>query len=231
MNGALAGQGTAVRGSEKAMDMTSLLLVLAASIGADGEARGLHEFHQEISELFKREVQAKDLPARADIIREMCDLHREIVSDERFATSDTLKEYRGRLWSRLSKIKTELKQQLAREAKASKPAPGDAVLLETAQPDQLAAADSLAASLSLLDQAQGGPGYVLGFGGGALIEANGRELVDLIERTINPDFWDVVGGPGTIMYYAPLQCLVVRATSEVHGRVGGLIGDLRKAGE
>jgi hypothetical protein len=214
--------------------MTAVILVCAAALGADSEPRGLHEFHQQISDLFKREVQAKDLPARAAVIRAMCDLHREIVSDERFATSDTLKEYRGRLWSRLTKIKTELKQQLAREAKANK-RPQDAALedtavLESAEPQQLAAADSLAASLSLLDQTQGGPGYMLGFGGGAVIEANGRELVDLIERTINPDFWDVVGGPGTIMYYAPLQCLVVRATSEVHGRVGGLVGDLRKVG-
>jgi hypothetical protein len=211
--------------------MASLFLVLAASIGADSKAPGLHEFHQQISDLFKREVQAKDLATRGAIIREMCNLHREIVSDERFTTSDTLKEYRGRLWSRLTKIKTELKQQLARDAKGNKQALEDAALLEAAEPQSIVAADSLAASLSLMDQTHGGPGYLMGFGGRALIDANGRELVDLIERTINPDFWDVVGGPGTIVYYAPLQCLVVRATSEVHGRVGGLVGDLRKAGE
>jgi hypothetical protein len=55
-------------------------------------------------------------------------------------------------------------------------------------------------------------------------------LVDLIERTINPAFWDVVGGPGTIFYYAPLQCLVVRATTEVHENLGGFVGNVRAVG-
>jgi hypothetical protein len=83
-------------------------------------------------------------------------------------------------------------------------------------------------SLAILDQAQNGPGQWAALGGGPLAADWGPDLVELIERTINPAFWDVAGGPGTIVYYRPLQCLVVRATSEVHGRVGGLVGDLRK---
>jgi hypothetical protein len=51
----------------------------------------------------------------------------------------------------------------------------------------------------------------------------------LIERTINPDFWDVNGGPGTIMYYPNLQCLVIRATGEVHEKIGGVVGGVRRA--
>jgi hypothetical protein len=209
-------------------------MVVAAAYGADDVSpkvpRGLHEYHAEISELLKREALAKDPQVQAAAIVAMCDLHKQIVSDERFTTSDKLKEYRNRLWSRLTKVKTELKQQLAREAKNNKEPLDDVGLLESADPAAVAAADSLASSLSLLDQSQGGPGQLLSFGGGALIDANGRALVDLIERTINPAFWDVVGGPGTIVYYAPLQCLVVRATSEIHGNVGRLADDLRAAG-
>lgn len=66
-----------------------------------------------------------------------------------------------------------------------------------------------------------------GRGGGAAIPDYGPRLVALIERTIAPDFWDVHGGPGTIAYYRPLRVLVVRATDDVHGQVGGLIGALR----
>jgi len=55
-------------------------------------------------------------------------------------------------------------------------------------------------------------------------------LVNLIERTIAPDKWDTVGGPFSIMYYAPLKVLVVRATDEVHHRVGDALGGLRAAG-
>src|SRR5207253_10728677 len=91
------------------------------------------------------------------------------------------------------------------------------------------APDSPAASLPLLDHAQGGPGSLLAFGGAPVPPGYGPDLVALIERTINPAFWDVNGGPGTIVYYAPLQCLVVRATAEVHGNIGGLVGGLRRA--
>ena len=82
----------------------------------------------------------------------------------------------------------------------------------------MVAADSLATSLSLLDKSQGGPARLMAFGGGPGPIDWGPDLVDLIERTINPAFWDVVGGPGSIVYYRPLQCLVVRATAEVHGQ-------------
>jgi hypothetical protein len=113
---------------------------------------------------------------------------------------------------------------------AHKDALDAAALLESADPATVVAADSLASSLALLDQIQGGPGYLLAHGGGPIPADNGRDLVELIERTINPAFWDVVGGPGTIVYYAPLQCLVVRATAETHGKIGGVLGDLRAAG-
>jgi len=231
--------------------MASLGLILLAALGTepgaggsrfpdtskivrvDSDAAGrqpsLHDLQNQLSELLKREALAKDAPARAAAIRAMCEFHGEIVRDARFATSDTLKEYRARLWSRLTKIKGELKQQLARGGKANKEALETTAVLEAADAASVAAADSLASSLALLDQTQGGPGYLLAFGGGAVLDT-GRDLVDLIERTINPAFWDVAGGPGTIVYYAPLQCLVVRATAEVHGRIGGVIGDLRAPG-
>jgi len=58
----------------------------------------------------------------------------------------------------------------------------------------------------------------------------GPSLVALIERTIAPEFWDTNGGPGSIVYYQPLMCLVVRATSEIHHLIGGATGALRAAG-
>jgi hypothetical protein len=191
---------------------------------------GFHEYHQQISELFKREAQAaKDPAARAAVVRDLCSLHGEIVSDPRYATSDTLKQYRTRLWSKLNRLKAEYKRQLAREGD-QQDALADVAALEQADPLAVATADSLMQSLSLLDQTQGGPGMLLAHGGRAVGPDHGRELVELIERTINPAFWDVNGGPGAIVYYRPLMCLVVRATTEVHGRVGGVVGGLREAG-
>jgi hypothetical protein len=215
--------------------MASWIFILAVTAGVGGpdpggvSTRGLHEFSQRISELLKLESRAKDSSARAAAVCAMCELHSQIVRDSRYATSDALKEYRSRLWSRLTKIKAELKQQLARN-KTSKSALDDLAVLEAADSLSVSVADSVAASLAMLDQMQGGPGPLLAFGGAAVRTDWGPDLVDLIERTINPSFWDVAGGPGTIVYFRPLQCLVVRATAEVHGNVGGLIGNLRRAG-
>jgi hypothetical protein len=203
----------------------------AASTSA--EPRAFHAIQAEISDLLKRESQAgKDVTARAAVVRRMCELHGEIVADERYDESDTLLEYRGRLWGRLRRVQADLKQQLAKAAgKTNKPAQSVAANQEQpVDPAAVIAADSLAATLDLLDQAQGGPGYLMAFGGRAGPADHGAELVDLIERTINPAFWDTNGGPGTIVYYAPLRCIVVRATSEMHGNVGGLLGGLRDAG-
>ena len=50
----------------------------------------------------------------------------------------------------------------------------------------------------------------------------GPALVNLIQKTIAPEFWDVNGGPGVIVYYPPLRLLVIRATSNIHYQIGGL---------
>ena len=196
--------------------------------------RGFLDYQRELSDLLKKEATAKDNAARGAAIRGLCSLHGKLVGDSRYSTSDTLKEYRARLWSRLTKIKGDLKREFGRDAGA-KQTLEDAAALEAADALSAIAADSLAASLSLAGQSQGGPGYLLGrptgaFGGPPGTGDYGPDLVALIERTINPAFWDTVGGPGSIVYYQPLQCLVVRATSEVHGNLGGLIGGLRAVG-
>jgi hypothetical protein len=217
--------------------MASFFLVVVAAWGIDPSAsaespaveRGFHEYQQQISSLLKREAQSKSVAEKAAAVRAMCELHGEIVHDRRYATSDVLKEYRSRLWSRLTRIKADLKQQLARN-KGNKETLDNLAALESADAISAIAADSLAQSLSLLDQSQGGPARLLNFGGAAGAIDWGPDLVDLIERTINPSFWDVVGGPGTIIYYQPLQCLVVRATAEVHGNIGSVLGDVRRAG-
>ncbi len=217
--------------------MVQVFCLCLATLAADSNAppaavqpRPFHAIQAEISDLLKREAQTKDQAARSAIVRRMCQLHGEIVADTRYADSDTLQEYRGRLWGRLRRVQAGLKQQLARsDNQDDQEAAADQARAQ-ADPAAVAAADSLAASLALLDQAQGGPGYWMALGGRAGPADHGAELVDLIERTINPAFWDTNGGPGSIVYYAPLKCLVVRATSEMHSNVGGLVGGLRAAG-
>jgi hypothetical protein len=85
---------------------------------------------------------------------------------------------------------------------------------------------------------QGGAGFGVGMGGagqngnqggggaGGLqqqTQANGDALVDLIEKTIAPESWDINGGPGSIVYYGNLHALVVRQSEEGQSDVGNLL--------
>jgi len=84
----------------------------------------------------------------------------------------------------------------------------------TVDPQTVQTCKALAIQMALVSYTLGGPGQVFSEGGGAFgggaVRDHGEELVDLIRSTLHPDFWDVNGGPGSIVYYAPLQALVVR---------------------
>ena len=76
--------------------------------------------------------------------------------------------------------------------------------------------------------AQAGGGSASGSALDQQAEANGQALVELIQDTIAPDSWDIRGGPGSIVYFNPLRCLVVRQTGEGHDALGDLLGGVRK---
>ena len=203
--------------------MVTALLAGAILLAAD--TRLITEIDRDVSAALKAEATAKQPAARSAALQRLCDLHDEIVADERLAKSEGLKTIRARLWSRLTRVKQQLQREL--------PEADEAIGRDKDQIEEDAAryaAVSLASTLALADQASGGPSTFLARGGGAMTERNAEDLIELIERTINPDFWDVNGGPGTIMYYPNLQCLVIRATGEVHGDVGRALGGVRAAG-
>lgn len=130
-----------------------------------------------------------------------------LTADPRFATSPTLQELRGRLFARMRSIKRDTVKQLRREKK--KPT--------TIQIDQ--------AVLAQLNQAAN-PNAPQNNGAG-LIDY-GPQLIDLIQRTISPNLWDVNGGPSTIAYWRPGMALVVRAPQSVHREVNPLLNQLRQ---
>jgi hypothetical protein len=76
--------------------------------------------------------------------------------------------------------------------------------------------------------AQAGGGSASGSALDQQAEANGQALVELIQDTIAPNSWDIRGGPGSIVYFNPLRCLVVRQTGEGHDALGDLLGGVRK---
>lgn len=65
-----------------------------------------------------------------------------------------------------------------------------------------------------------------GFAGAAL-GGGPWQLVELIQRVIDPDLWDVHGGSGTIAYFAMRRVLVIRATTDTHEKIRELLAALR----
>lgn len=223
-----------------------VLLILAAT-GADDsplqvdtsqpvESRKFHEINADLRALFRREVQAASDADRATAIYEMTELYQEIRRDPRLDTSETLTSYKIKLWSRLTRIKADINRHISRAERqkgAAKQTPALPVLSEREQVAASLAAASTSGHLGMAGSALGGPASVFSQGsarGGRAIPDYGPSLVALIERTIAPEFWDTNGGPGSIVYYQPLMCLVVRATTEVHHAIGGTTGALRAAG-
>lgn len=216
----------AILGVDPSVEVASRQSVSPAQV----ERRPYHEIEAELRQLLRQQVQARTDGEKSILVQRQCALHAELVRDPRLVNSDALKSYRNELAARLRKTASSMKQQLKRAsnlevARTGKPA----FAAEFASPLEVDA--SLAAALQLTDFTLASPQQWFANGGAAQQDLGGAALVDLIERTLNPQFWDRAGGPGKIAYYAPLQCLVVRATSEVHEQVGGSVEDLRKAGK
>ncbi len=167
---------------------------------------------QQTRDLLRHEAVTEDEQAKDAATAALCDLYVVLRSDDRYATSEMLKGDAAKVRRRLISIAERRQRQLKRD--------------EVPKPSDLAAEiDSvIAAALS-----QNGPELsdaVGGQGGGALGD-NGWQLVELIQRVVAPDFWEPVGGPGAIRYFAMRRVLVVRATSDVHEQVRDLLMALR----
>jgi len=205
------------------------IVVTFLALGADS-GRPFHEIQVDVRGALRQESAAKSFAERAVAVGQLVRMHREIVGDARFLESPTLKEYRNQVAIRLLSVQNDLQRQLRRERSKG----GDRLPTATADSqlvDEQTAA--LASHLSLAGYLQGGPVQLAASGssssarGGDMVPDNGQGLVELIQRTIRPAHWDVAGGPGSIVYFAPLRCLVVRASAEAHHEIGGLVGGLR----
>ncbi|TVS13281.1 MAG: hypothetical protein EA424_21675 [Planctomycetaceae bacterium] len=191
--------------------------------------RRLADIDRSMREAIRADAAAQTDLERLEAVRQMAEIYLEILADPRMATSDTLKSNRARLWSRMTRIKRDTQRRLQREQRqAAQQSKNESPMVELAT-------RSLSDQITLMTYSTGGPSYVfqesgVAMGGGA-VQDHAQELIDLIQRTIRPDFWDATGGPGSMFYYRPLMALVVSATSEVHDNVGGLLKALRRAGQ
>ena len=84
------------------------------------EPRRYSEINADIRDALRDEALAETMQERASAIRQVALLYRELVKDPRLETSDTLKKYKAKLWSRMTHVKKDLQQQLDRDAKKGK---------------------------------------------------------------------------------------------------------------
>ena len=187
-------------------------------------SRSYTQIDRDISAFLRNEALAKSDFSRAAAIRDLCTLAIEVRYHERFESSLMMQTLKNRIRSRLEKIA----RKTARKYRTQKLADNEILLGEGADEPDLDLL--LSQNLQLAGFSSGGPltffSRTHGANGGGIIERNADDLIRLIQSTIDPSFWDVNGGVGTIVFYSPLNALVIRATEEIHYKIGGSISQL-----
>lgn len=201
--------------------------------------RSVTELREDSEALLKKSKTMAGTAIETAVIVDLCLLHREVVGHPKFGSNPQLDSVRARIAFRLKAVARDLEKQLERtqEQLASKAAPPSANESSRAL-TPASRRSSFEVNLQSLRQAYcldvlvGGPSQYLGYlpGNFAPPWDHGQELVNLIESTILPEFWQVNGGNGRIHYYQPLRILVVSGTSEMHDNLTDLLRRLRQLG-
>ena len=199
--------------------------------------RSVTNIRKDVKSLLIQEAKsAKGSSEHVQIVGRLLALHCEIVTHSTFHEGFVLQQSRGKLQSRLVRVERRIRRDLKKQeqeeiakAKAIEHIPAfNQLAIVLAQ--QIGGPFGPGGPFAPQPQAGGAAvGGGLGGGGGAMPDY-GEELADLIRQVINPEFWNETGGPGSVVYFAPRQALVVRATHQVHERVAQLLLDLRAAG-
>lgn len=201
------------------------------------EQRSPHELRRDISAAMRQEALAKSESERAACIRHLCRLYGQLNRNTRMAEFNR-KQSISKLRNRLRRIERDLKKDIARRDKQA----GRSRVRETGHDESSFGSISdeslaiLSAQLGWVSDSMGGPAALFARAGGGPGGAegpadDGQALVELIQATITPGIWDVNGGSATIVYFAPLHALVIRAPGGVHRRTGELLNQLRAAGQ
>lgn len=193
-----------------------LLLVgiglLAASVGAGEPLPGPTAVRRWTGDLLRMEATAKTEEARSEALVTLCDLFVAIRLHPMYDQSEILRGEATRVRRRLLTASRRWSQRLERA--------------NVARPAQIASHVDAALAMSPAEISTASLPARSGAAGPGGITTDGWELVELIQRTLHPDFWDNQGGPGSIHYFAIKRVLVVRATTRVHEDLAALLGQL-----
>jgi hypothetical protein len=168
-----------------------------------------------------------------EVVR-LIDLYREMAAHPKRDMSVSLTELGLSVRSRLEKVSEEIERQTARSAQAAKK--NEVQRIRAIPASVMPQTRVLAQQIGVPGGAANAPGAQQAAAQPAAAQAvaattidYGPELVELIQATISPATWDINGGNGSVVYFAPLRVLVVSAPGTVHNRIGGVLGQLRAA--
>lgn len=134
---------------------------------------------------------------------------------------------------RLAQAEEVLKRQTSKERAAKEAKADDGKRKVVARNAVLKRPTTVDAAVTqpLAQQFPGGVGFGGQNPGGAATpnatRASAEDLMEIITSSIKPESWEDNGGKGVIRYFQMGHALVIRATADVHGGVGGLVGQLR----
>ncbi|HEY3394332.1 MAG TPA: hypothetical protein VGK58_16580 [Lacipirellulaceae bacterium] len=185
--------------------------------------RSLSSIQDDLHEALRAEALTRRQGQNVPQIIRLVELYREMAAHPKRDSSQFLARMGLRLRSRLEKVRDHIERHTARRDRNSKKeAPPNLVVPQAPILAQQLAGPGVAAP------GAGGQPAGAGAGAGGVIDY-GPDLVELIQATISPSTWDINGGNGSIVYFAPLRVLVVSAPGEVHGDVADVLGQLRAA--
>lgn len=225
----LAGVSTSVGGPPLCIKQeSSVASADLAPIQGSAELRG-KALRVAARDALKRSA-ARQGPASAAEVHELANLFGVVVRDQEMSKPDR-DATRLSLRNRLLRIGKDLQAQVKRANRAAKRATSRSSVASknssrSASLDQAHSAQTQNSRANSQDVA--GPGSIQGGAGGGAVADSAQDLIELIQTTIDPDSWDINGGPGTIRFYRPLNVLVIRASDEVHRSVGGVVNGVRQ---
>lgn len=194
--------------------VATVLMTFTVGITVNAETSVTSLRHQTSKQL-RLESIAKDVETKDEAAAALCDLYVVLRCDPRFAASEMLQGDATKVRRRLLTIARRREIQLERAG--------------IQRPANLTERVETAIEVSLSDnETDRAASQTHHFGAAAGAAANnGWQLVELIQRIVAPDFWEPLGGAGSIHYFAMRRILVVRATTDVHQQVKDLLMALR----
>lgn len=218
----------------------------------NSECRSIREYRLDVK-TFMKLSKRDDAQIQRNAIFNLCELHWELVNDPRLETNQQVQGFRVVIANRLEAFAKEVEKQQLRSARLawqnrkngsdetrneetrSNAPPTERKVSDSAGPSHVDEGEAMYQSSSdayySMGQLTGGPNQLFGYAGGRLGPPwdHGPDLVNLIQNTINPDFWRANGGNGVIHYFRPLRVLVIGASTQVHQDTLDLLYKLRSS--